>query len=302
MPKTIVLIIGSGRSGTTWLQEYLTAHPLIRPVFEPLHPGQLHCARGFSELYLTRHDIKPDLRAYLQRVQFGRTDEAWIRWLHMGISRGTPLPRQILQYIYNAHRIRFWARRRVIKFIHANLMIEWLSENFHQPIVYIVRNPYDVINSQTRTGWGSGLETYLSQRPLVQDYLWPYRAILSQLNSFSERSAAIWAIQNLVALDQVWRSRGRVVCVSYEALQSRKNLHALMERLGYSGCDIATCDNVHRLFEKVRSSRRRSRRAGGVPEHSTREIARVLTSFGIRSYEEFLERLPGEPAELLVPS
>ena len=60
------LIAGSGRSGTTWVQDALAAANDLRPVFEPLHPAVSEIGARYAYRALSRNDEHPELQRFLQ--------------------------------------------------------------------------------------------------------------------------------------------------------------------------------------------------------------------------------------------
>lgn len=292
----VVLVIGSGRSGTTWVHEALTRHWNTRPIFEPLHPLQVQGADRFAGRFLEASDRDDALKHYLDLVFHRRTRSAWIRWLHMGISKGTPLPRAMAQFVYNLPSVRPWARLRVVKFIEANLMIPWLLEVFDYPVVFVLRNPHAVVASQRAMGWRSKLDRYLSQEQLVDIHLSKQLEMLQGIDTEIERLAAIWCIQNKVALSWVGRRPDRIYPVCFEDLKSDPGrIDRLMSDLGMPSHVIGFNRSYMRVRQRVRGSSRRKTRGARLSDSERGAIDRVLASFGMREYPEVQRRLRGDP-------
>src|SRR5262245_32752648 len=68
MPGPIRIIAGSGRSGTTWVQDVLADANALRPIFEPLHPLAVPQADPFAYRYLRPAVEQAAAAAFLTRV------------------------------------------------------------------------------------------------------------------------------------------------------------------------------------------------------------------------------------------
>ena len=288
-----IIITGSGRSGTTWIHDLLTSHYSYRRIFEPLHPRQVASAAGFAGLFLQRDSQSKELNTYLDKVFYRRTDDAWLRWLHCGITRETKQPRRFLQYAYNLPKFKFWAKNRVVKFIQANLMIEWLHANFEHAILFVIRNPYHVVRSQRNMGWANDIHLYLNQPELVSNHLDAKTAtFVAGLDSMVERLCAIWCIQNKVAIEQTARITDRVHCVSYETLRDDKRVRAdAIRSLGYTDREVGVLEQTYRLKSKLRSGYRRSTARAELSAQETDRMAVVLERFGMADYKQLVTEI-----------
>ena len=209
------LLIGSGRSGTTWLHDMLTMDFNYRPIFEPLHELQVPIAKKYYNLFLESDAEIPELYDYLLNVFYRRVNNAWLRWMHFGISNNTPILRKVLQYIYNLPKYKFWARYRVIKFIKANLIVEYLQKNFDVKIIYLIRHPCAAVSSQRKMGWNTKMDRILSQKNLIKKYDGIQGLILSA-NKEIEKLTILWCIENSLILDQIRNKKIKVIFATYE--------------------------------------------------------------------------------------
>jgi hypothetical protein len=230
------VIAGSGRSGTTWVQDAFAEANGLRPVFEPLHPSAIPEAEPFANRYLRPDSAEPELEAYLTRV----FDQGWRNWwtdyrvrpdrLRPGLAafRSTSsfklLWRRWRKLYRNRRHYRPFLTRpeMLVKFIRANLMLGWMSARFDVRVLLVVRHPGAVIESRLRLGgddWEprAQLERYLRQPDLQQDYLFKYNHLFSEVLSVPEIHAAIWCIENQPAMQQMSSTRGSVVCYEHLA-------------------------------------------------------------------------------------
>jgi len=230
-----IVLAGSGRSGTSWLLNILTLDYNYRAIFEPFNWLQIPIASKFYNLYLTSSDEYPELEKFMRQVFYYKTDEAWARWMHFGIGKKTPLLKKTLQYIYNLPKYKFWAKNRVVKIIKGNLMLSWLQKHFNAKIVYIIRHPCAVIDSQRRMGWDTRLTRFLSQPKLISDYLHPYLDFIYSAKTETEKLAILWCIENFVPLQQIKKGEIKAFACTYEHIicEPEKYLEGIMSFLGF---------------------------------------------------------------------
>jgi len=143
-PDRAILVVGSGRSGTTWLAELLSRRLRARLVFEPFHP-HWSPARDRLRLFVAPDEGDAGFRQAAEEVLAGR--------LRSGRLEHTPPTRL--------------PRSRVVKDIHVMNALPWFRRQFpHLPLVLIVRHPLAVALSRLRSGAQdgtfAGLATYLA--------------------------------------------------------------------------------------------------------------------------------------------
>lgn len=68
-----IVLVGSSRSGTTWLLEVIRSHPNYRAITEPLSP-EVAAEVGFDRRrsYIARSEARPDQAAYVDRLLEGQ--------------------------------------------------------------------------------------------------------------------------------------------------------------------------------------------------------------------------------------
>ncbi len=148
-----VFVAGAGRSGTTWLADFLSHVFGCRFVFEPF--WQLHLsvngeADFFHHLYLDPKDDSHD--ETIRKVVEGRYRKPCANYNHrIGVCRG-----------------------RIVKDICANLFLHRIQAVApRMPIIYIRRHPCSVVLSRKRVGdwtknWGRHAHVFLKQPKLVE--------------------------------------------------------------------------------------------------------------------------------------
>ncbi len=191
-----VLLAGSGRSGTTWVQELIDRRHDYRIIFEPLNPKRVPAVAHFSSLqYLRTDDANPVYLEPIERILRGQLRNPWADH-------------------HNRARI---ARRRLVKEIRANLLMGNLATRFPEVrIVWLVRHPFAVAESALRMGWKDHLDDLLSQPELVADHLRLVEGQFAVLRDPFQRRIAQWSIEQLIPFRQV--DRDQVHLVFYEDL------------------------------------------------------------------------------------
>jgi hypothetical protein len=201
-PADALVVLGSGRSGTTWLQEVVGTLPTALPVWEPLNPHQDPAMRplvpGDGFVRVAPDERRDDLGGVLDEVVSGRHLTRWsssragLRSLWSG---STP----------------------VVKLIRANRAAGWLTERYPStPVVAIVRHPCAVVSSMMSApgAWND----------------WPRDEILEPMRGWVPDAAldavpehgragwlaAFWAADTLALLDET--SPDRVHLVTYERM------------------------------------------------------------------------------------
>ena len=220
-PK-VVLVVGSGRSGTSWLGQMVQAAGPYISVFEPLHPSHVPDAVPLWGRYLRPDNSYPPFERFFDRLVGGGGLTRWSDQENPGAgSRFHPAP---------------WARRllrppRVIKMIRANLMFGWLRQRYHLPAVYVVRHPAATIASWLKLGWGGRLSHFSGQSDLLADHL-AGRDVRWQTTDPVEALATRWAIENLVPVSQM-RYQGWTVATYEELLADpRREVTRVLRELG----------------------------------------------------------------------
>lgn len=160
------IILGSGRSGTTWVLDCLAQANGLRPVFEPLHQNESAVGSDFAYDVLTSGDSATRLEHYLEDIVSGRTHS---RWIDYRAPRGlfSPRPRHFKsvdstmrwlsdwrKYLRRRQQLRESVNRQecLIKCIRGNLMAGWFAGQLSFRTALIVRHPCAVVESQLRLG------------------------------------------------------------------------------------------------------------------------------------------------------
>ena len=209
-----IVVVGAPRSGTTWLMELLGCIPEYTTLFEPLNPFSFPCSKdaGYTyRSYLLPDECEERKYDYMHKVLSGKVTSLypWYRF---------SLPNLVK---------RIYSKKLLVKFIRANRMLPWMSENFDLRLIcYIVRHPYSVVASQINTGYTG----YNGEEGL--DFVPDKKIILNELHSMGnvnpdivnkvkyldkkeEFLSFIWCLDNIIPL--AYRS-DNLVTIKYEEM------------------------------------------------------------------------------------
>lgn len=193
---TSVFIAGSGRSGTTWLQELINHRGDHRVIFEPFaHAVVPFCSHFNRRQYLRDSDDSAEFLKPVSKILSGDFRNDWTDQ-------------------YNKPKVY---RKRLVKDIRGNLLLHWLHLRYPEiPIVFIMRHPCAVIASQLRMDWRMNVSFLLEQRELVEDFLEPYEYLMSRSLLNMDHLTLIWCVENYIPLEQF--RGGEMLLVFYEEL------------------------------------------------------------------------------------
>jgi hypothetical protein len=199
MPTAV--LVGTARSGTTWLAELIDSQVPCRLLFEPFHPGKVPAYSGYRYFqYMPPDADDVQLQEFCSGLLEGRLSGPWI----------------------DGHLAHLRPRLRLVKDIRPTLMLKWLSLRFPAvPIIYAIRHPCAVVASRLRLGWATDedLAEFLRQPLLVREHLEPFLKVIERARLPEEKHAAIWCISNIVPLRQF--ASGGWTLVFYEAVHHR---------------------------------------------------------------------------------
>lgn len=228
--KKDIYIFGSGRSGTTWLGE-LIMHAGFDFIFEPLNLEHMN-KLGFdvpsdddSQLYADKNS-QVVLSDYLDLAVSGKVRNDWT-----------------VRYD-TRHR-----KRKVVKFIRANLMLDWFLDQYDFIPLFVTRNPYSVIASQIETKWWDkevdDLDKYINDDVLSNGLLKDYQEYLNSDFTKVEKHALKWAIEQYIPKTQgVWE---KVHLVYYDDLV--RDTEAVMKNLSHV-CNFNLNRHIRNSYRK----------------------------------------------------
>jgi hypothetical protein len=208
------ILLGSGRSGTTWIQDCLAESNALRPIFEPLHPAESTLGARCAYDVVTRESPDEELEKFFVDPTFDLVAKRWtahrapIGLLHPTLSQ---LSKQAFakrflkgwwQYAAsfrrNQYKLRF--EETLIKCIRANLMVDWLVNRMDYSVALIIRHPCAVVESQMRLGavWDprEKIDLYRANDKLHALTDRRYEQLLGRNLSTAEALCLNWVIEN----------------------------------------------------------------------------------------------------------
>ena len=279
-PADSVLIVGTARSGSTWLFEMLASDPAFLPVFEPYHPRNNPKLRAFTDPI--GQFAPPADTATADRVTRLVAEICAGRELTVWSARRMP-----------RSRLRS-APRTLVKDVSTNRALWWLSQTVPVPTVLLIRHPCAVVESMLRTGWAwrdwtrDAVEAALSIT--VRDLFGDELPVGWLADERPRLLAAWWAISTRAALAAL-QDTDRSWVVAFEDLvaDTDAEIRAFTDDLGFDNLQF---DASRPSFMTARSS---SLLSGDTPVdnwrkrlsyHETEAILDTAHSLGVPFYTE----------------
>ncbi|WP_299226420.1 sulfotransferase domain-containing protein [uncultured Psychroserpens sp.] len=203
-----IIIVGTARSGTSWLSETIARQYRYRILFEP--EQETRTKRGFliCDQWINNKNDSKEAYKYLKQVFSNKVDCDWIA--------------QNSNRTLKRHLWPFIAKKYVIKFVRANLAAKFMNQTFGIPVIHLIRNPYDVIASQQQVKfpWLVDLSHFVAQTKLVQTLKDKFNYNLLEYKTLTtvQILALRWCIENVLILETEARITHTYEVVRYEDL------------------------------------------------------------------------------------
>ena len=185
-----VIILGSARSGTSWFSELIARQHRYRMLFEPEHEHNTRDGKLLCDRYITTETTHPSIDAYLKNVFANRVDSDWIG--------------QLSNRKWKRHLWPLIPKKYIIKFVRCNLAADYYARHFNIPVIFIIRNPYDVLASQQRVQfpWLYDLRFFQQQDALCHYVETEYGLDLRATQNLSnlEKLSLRWCLENAIPL------------------------------------------------------------------------------------------------------
>lgn len=205
-----IIVLGFGRSGTTWISDIISKVKGSVILFEPLHPSVTEYSEEFSYSCVTERQCSARLKAYLREVLAKRHRKMWLMRNHVP-TRLEELSQDFLEQL--------WRECSIIGFkeIRANFMIDWFHKNLNGKIVYIIRHPCAVLASiKKRTnfwefGWPKTYELFLEKTIFNDTYrnhdIAGLAGVVEDARSDLDKYAVMWSVTHAIALPELKRHK-----------------------------------------------------------------------------------------------
>ena len=208
-----IIVVGSARSGTSWLSETMAQQFRYRMLFEPEHPKNTKKGHLLADHWIKSDNGNREAVSYLKNIIANKVDCNWIA--------------QNSNRKYKMHLWPLIPKKYIIKFVRCNLSAKYFNETFQVPLVHIIRNPYDVLHSQQRVKfpWLYDLSVFQKQEDLKELLLNKFKLDISQIENYSELEILTlrWCIENVIPLEIMEPYKGKSRVVKHENLRGEIN-------------------------------------------------------------------------------
>lgn len=236
-----ILVLGSSRSGTTWLSEVINNKSHYRIIFEPVR-------KKITLKNCPFDDISGLPKTALQKERYKRFYDL----IFAGKIKS--------HWTDSWSPIRF-SRRKIIKEVRANLTLNWFSKTYpNLKIVFLIRNPFAVTVSRLNTNGGWDKYFLRERRIINKTKFFSHKQILAinRKRLYPEEQYFMsWCMENIVPL-RVLPNNSNVHIVFYEDLlrEPKNTFNSLFNFL-----DEEIDQDFWRIIKKPsRSSRRKKQR------------------------------------------
>jgi hypothetical protein len=235
------VVLGFGRSGTTWIADIISKVTGKLILFEPIHPSVTDLAREFAYATITDNNSSELLRNFYDDVLNKRHRKMWLLRNHVP---------DRLEKISESFLNILWEECSIIGFkeIRANFMMEWYLNNLNAKIVFIVRHPCATVASIRgrrnfwEFGWPDSYHLFL-EKTIYNDYyknhqVKNYLHVLEDADTDIAKYAVMWAITHAIALPEL--SKLGLPLFYYENFYDRPfpSTKELFQYLGYDRVNI----------------------------------------------------------------
>lgn len=196
----VILVAGTGRSGTTWLIELMNIGREYRVMFEPFNKN---ISSKLSHVKTAKPYVDPgeifEYKNEYESLLRGGLDNSWVDTVNSTNKK---------------------ASKQIVKEIRLNRMLGWLQYEYPElKIVYIVRDPYSAAYSGAEGGWmNASISKHLPPEKFAKKYFTHEQLdAVSKAKSKFQKNIATWAIENFLVLKHLQRN-SNVHSVFYERL------------------------------------------------------------------------------------
>jgi Sulfotransferase family len=288
-----IFVVGSGRSGTTWIGDVLATCSGCVPVFEPLNQQWVpECPRWkMPGPYLRQGGSDPQWEAFFDGLLAGKISNYWTRQDNRRMPKfltRRPLTMRIGARLAKTqyHWQEMHGRRYVVKEVFANLMLHWLANYTRGRIVYLIRHPCAVVGSRVRRPevWDFEMNEIFCESSLMRDFLEPFRRTIIGANTLIERLAVSWCVENIVSLSQ-GGSHDWLVCCYEEFLADREEAFMrVLRRLGLLPTSVTRKTADFLVSHPTHDPRRSRPWHAPLSEAEGESVLRICEAFGLGWY------------------
>lgn len=183
-----ILVTGSHRSGTTWVGKMLTLSPFVAYIEEVFNPNPGH---PLSHKGIFRHSFtyitEENEGHYVQEIK----DVLHFKFGYRSRRLGGLIPSK--RFLYRWTYRMFSLPQPLLKDPIAALSAEWLANKFDMNVIVLIRHPAAFVSSLIRLNWRFDFNTFLKQKRLMEDWLYPLEEkIRRQPKDLIEEASLSW--------------------------------------------------------------------------------------------------------------
>lgn len=248
-----------------------------RLLFEPEHEFQTKKGHLICDKLITSSNLSSEQENYFIQIFNNKVDSDWIG--------------QISNRKFKMHLWPYLPKKYIIKFVRGNLFAPFINSHFKIPVLFIIRNPYDVIASQNRVkfAWLYDLSYFKNHKDLSSILEQKYDFSWNELDRYSDiqKLALRWCIENKVVFDIHEISNPSFRILKYEDLKNNINLFLSICK----EFNLKPLDNITTIYNRPSSkthpkSNIRTNESSGslLGDENTIEINAILHKFKIARY------------------
>ncbi len=283
-PEDVIIISGTPRGGTTWVNEILRTPNEVFDLWEPLHPFSLEDFhqdgnRFWFDKYLPSGAKCEELEVYLRKLLGGKV-----------------ITERFLQ-----KNLRFKTYsdcdKLLIKFCRLNEMLPWFLDRFpNYKVLQVDRNPFSVVSSQMKHGaWGLSERTIELYKKRTKSYCFEFYEQFSDIiNSISTPEEFLTVNYCLSVIPRLKAQSKNLKIVKYENLflNPEEEFNSIFEFF-----NLQVPSNLQEIIRKPSSTTKQGSNILTSPEDQlvtwkkflTKEqvenISRILNQFGFDNVE-----------------
>lgn len=219
-PKPIV-IMGFGRSGTTWVSDIVSKSLGGLILFEPFHPAVQGSSIALDFAYASGEQCR--FGGVLKHADAAEKGEIRNRWLLRN-----HLPKD-LDHSDSVFEETLWRECAILGFkeIRLNLMLPWFRRHGEHKLLFVIRHPLSVLASikkRSRFWLEFGFEAHyhkfvaetFDNEVFSASSIQSNRVWLNKVNSELEKAALMWAVTHELLIKDLWADD--VYLLEYEKL------------------------------------------------------------------------------------
>jgi len=298
-PKKIV-VLGFGRSGTTWIADIISKILGQLILFEPIHPSVTDLAAKFSYSTVNGNELSESLKSFYADILSKQHRRKWLMRNHVP---------DRLEKISESFLDILWEECSIVGFkeIRANFLIEWFMKELNARIVFIMRHPGATVSSiKGRSnfwefGWPETYNMFL-KRTIYHDHYKDHQIancldVVERAETYAEQCAVMWAITHAIALPEL--NRLGLPVFFYEEFYDLpfESSRELMRYLGYGDVNIhpsylftpsmTTLMTIHgiKIMEEERARQGIAFFEEKLSKKELDDIMKIVTTFGITCYD-----------------